>query len=312
MSRYWECPSCRALLTRERLEATSGVCPYCDARVGPAAEFADPDALPVEAAAARPLPPVAVPATIAGKLGMAAWLLVEQLPLIAGLVILFKLPANAGLEIIIERRGEAAHPLAPLLLKLAVELFFDPIVTAAVLVTMAARMSGRATTFPVALRAGLDSWWWLLAARVVKQLTIMAAGFGLLFPALGPLRILFVFPMLFLVVRYALVDEVTVLDHAPVLDSRRRSSELVSRRALTVVAAGFGSLIALVLVIQAIGGWAERVGLIEDPIARGASTTLFDVLAVYNTIVLFLIYWEARTGPEGATAFKPAVEEEVL
>jgi hypothetical protein len=299
-------------LTRERLEARAGVCPYCDARVGHPAEFADPDAPPAELAEPRRFPPVAVPPTVGGKLAMAARLLGEQLPLLAAVVVLFKLPANVGLEMILERRGAGAHPLAPLGLKFAVELFFDPISTAAVLVAMAARMSGRATTFPIALRAGLDSWWWLFAARLVKQLTIMAVGFGLLIPELGPFRVFFAIPMLFLVIRYALVDEVTVLDHVPIMDSRRRSSELVTGRAWQVVGAGFGSLLALLLLAQVVGGWVERTGLIEDPLARGLLVTLFDVLAVYNTIVLFLIYWEARTGPEGATAIKPAIEEEVF
>jgi hypothetical protein len=86
----------------------------------------------------------------------------------------------------------------------------------------------------------------------------------------------------------------------------------VTGRAWQVVGAGFGSLLALLLLAQVVGGWVERTGLIEDPLARGLLVTLFDVLAVYNTIVLFLIYWEARTGPEGATAIKPAIEEEVF
>ncbi|OJW05539.1 MAG: hypothetical protein BGO49_02135 [Planctomycetales bacterium 71-10] len=310
MPRYWECPSCRALLTRERLEAAAGVCPYCDARVGPPADFADPDAPPAEPEGARRLASIAVPATIGGKLATAAKLLVEQLPLIAGVVLLFKLPTNTGLEIILERRGAGAHPLAPIMLKFVVELFFDPVATAAVLVALAGRMSGRATPFPVALRAGLDSWWWLFAARLVKQLTIMAVGLGLLFPELGPARVVFAIPMLVLVVRYALVDEAVVLDHTPVLESRRRSSELVTGRAWQVVGAGFGSLVALLFLAQLTGQWAERLGLVEDPLARGLLVTLFDVLAVYNTIVLFLIYWEARSGPAGEIAPRPTLEED--
>lgn len=310
MPRYWECPSCRALLTRERLEAAAGVCPYCDARVGSPAEFTDPDAPSARPEGARRLPPIEVPATVGGKLATAARLLVEQLPLIAALVVLFKLPANAGLEVILERRGAGGDPLARGLLKLVVDLFFDPIATAAVLIALAERMVGRAAPFRDVVRAGLDSWWWLLAARLVKQLSIAVVGFGLLIHELGPVRIVLVIPMLVLVVRYALVDEVVVLDHTPVLDSRRRSSELVTGRVWQVVGAGLGSLIAFLLLGQLVDQWAERMGFLKDPLARGLLLTLIDVLAVYNTIVLFLIYWEARTGPGGGDAVKPALEED--
>ncbi len=312
MPRYWECPNCRALLTRERLEAAGGVCPYCDARVGPPSEFADPDAPPLDFDEPRGPAPIVVPATVGGKLAIAARLLVERLPLVAALVFLFKLPANAGIEVLIERRGAAAHPLAPLMLKFVVEIFFDPIVTAAVLIVLAQRMSGVAMPFRAALRGGLDFWWWLLAARVIKQLTILVVGFGAFIPEFGPFRILFLIPMLFLVIRYALVDEVVVLDHAPILDSRRQSSDVVLGRVWQVIGGGFGSLVLLLFLAQLVGRWAEGVDLLDDPMARGLLITVFDVLAVYNTIVLFLIFWEASREPGEKIDAKPDFEEEFL
>lgn len=310
MPRYWECPSCRALLTRERLEAAAGVCPYCDARVGPAAEFADPDAPPAPAEGGRRLAPVVVPPTAVGKLATAARLLGEMLPLVAALVVVFKLPANAGVEMIVERRAAGMHPLTPLVLKGLVELFFEPLTTAALLHAVAARMAGGSLSFQVAARAGVDSWARLFAARLIKVAFILAVGLGAFVPELGPARVLFAIPMLVLVIRYSLVDEAVVLEHTPVLDSRRRSSELVSGRWMQVVAAGIGSLAILLILSRLIGGWADRVGLLGDPLARALLDTLFDLLAVYYSIALFLIYWEARADAEGEYAFKPALEED--
>ncbi|WP_165243962.1 hypothetical protein [Paludisphaera soli] len=310
MPRFWECPSCRALLTRERLEATAGRCPYCDARVGAPAEFADPDAPPAhQPRGARPGPFV-VPGTVAGKLAASFQLLFEHLAVIAGLVLMIALPSNAAVELIVARNFDAADQFAALRLKVLVDKFFGPIAAAGVVTLLAARMGGRSITFLEAVRAGIDSWLRVLAARIVAAFFILISCFGFLLPGLPPaLRALFLLPGLVLTVRYCLVDQVAVLEPTPILETRRRSAELVSGRAWPIVGAASASFLLIVGFSILVGRAAEAVGILEDPLARALCDSVLDVFAVFFSILLFLFYWEARSEREGDVAFKPALEE---
>ncbi|MDG3005754.1 hypothetical protein [Paludisphaera mucosa] len=310
MPRYWECPSCRALLTRERLESTAGACPYCDARVGPPAEFADPDAPPAESAGRR-LAPIAVPRTGAGKLAASLRLFFENLPLIAALVLMIKLPSNAAVELIAARQGGPTDPLANLMLKGVVDLFFGPIYAAAVLTIMADRMAGRPSTFLEAARAGIDAWGRVFAARLLAGLSIFLAGsLGILLRDLPPIiRLVLLIPGIVLAVRYCLVDEVIVLEHTAILDSRRRSADLVSGRAWRIVGAGAAALAIIGVVSVLVGETADRAGLLDGPLTRALCDCLLDVFAVFYSILLFLFYWEARAERESDVALDPALED---
>ncbi|AMV37118.1 hypothetical protein [Planctomyces sp. SH-PL62] len=309
MSRFWECPSCRALLTRERLEAGAGCCPYCDARVGAPADFADPDASPAEPGEARSAPFI-VPATVAGKLHASFALLLEQFPVIAGLVLMIALPSNAAVEMIVSRDADPNDLFAALRLKVLVDKFFGPIHAAAVITLLAARMGGRRTSFLDAARAGIDSWPRVLASRAVAAFFILIASVGFLLPGLPPpIRALMLLPGIVLTIRFCLVDEVAVLEDAPLLQTRRRSAELVSGRAWLIVAASTAAFLLIAAFSLAVGRLASAAGILEDPLARALCDTVLDVFAAFFTILLFLFYWEARSGREGGVAFKPALEE---
>lgn len=299
MPRYRECPSCRALLTDDQLAATGGLCPYCDARVAPAEEFQDPDAAPI-ARPRRSFEPLAVPFTIAEKLLLSLRLLFEQLPLMAALVLLIKLPSNMVIEVIAEKHANPADPFAAVWLVGLVELFFGPIYGAAIVVVMANRMAGRATSFGEAIRAGADYWIPLFAARLLAGAMIFLGLFAFLIPGI------------ILAVRYSLIDEVVVLEGSPTVDSRNRSAALVHGRGMKIFQAGlFLRLLVLgfsVMVARA----ADQAGWFDDPIARGVFDSLVNVLAISFTILLFLFYWEAREEENSGSPepFKPAVREE--
>jgi len=299
MSRFRECPSCRALLTNDQLASTGGLCPYCDARVAPAEDFHDPDAAPI-GRPRRLFEPVWVPPTITEKLLLSFRLLFEQLPLLAALMLIIKLPSNMAIELIAEKHANPANPFAAVWLVLLVELFFGPIHGAAIVAVMANRMSGRATEFGEAIRVGLDHWARLFAARFVANVLIL----------LGALT--FIIPGIVLAVRYSLIDEVVVLEGSSVADSRNRSAALVHGRGLKIFQAGlllrllivgFSSLVARVM-IQA--DW------FDDPIARAIFDSLINVFAISFVILLFLFYWEARAEEEAAAPgpFEPAFHEE--
>lgn len=298
MSRFRECPSCRALLTDDQLAATGGLCPYCDARVAPAEDFRDPD----DASALRPprsFAPVPIPFTITEKLFLSFRLLFEQLPLLAGLVLLIKLPSNMAIELIAEKHANPADPFAAVWLVALVELFFGPIYGAAIVVVMANRMAGRATGFGEAIRAGVDHWIPLFAARLLANVLILLGLFA------------FIIPGIILAVRYSLVDEAVVLEGSSPVDSRNRSATLVHGRGMKIFQAGLLLRLLIVGFSTLVARAVIRVGWFDDPMARAGFDSMINVFAISFVILLFLFYWEARAEEEANALepFAPAVHE---
>ena len=297
MPLYRECPSCRALLTEDQLTAAEGLCPYCDARVGAVGEYASPDAAP-DFRRRRPLAPLSVPEPLGGKLGTALFLLFEQFAVIAGLMLLIKLPSNIAIDRMVARNPNPVDPFDVLRLRFLVDLFFGPIYMAGIVTLLANRMEGLQTTFIEAARAGLHNWARLFAAQIVSRVFILC---GLL---------LFIVPGIVLAIRYCLIEEVVVLDGAGVADSRARSSALTAGKELKILAAGAVSIF-LVVSFSLLGvDLAEQAGLLDHPLSRAAVLSLVDVFTIFNSIVLFLYYWEARAEREyDADLLHPAPKE---
>ncbi len=299
MSRFRECPSCRALLTEDQLNSSQGTCPYCDARVGAPGEYADPDAAPT-VRRRRPLAPLEVPYTLGGKLLLSFQLLFEQMPLIAALVLMIKLPSNVAIELIAEKHANPADPFGALWLVALVELFFGPIYAAGIVTMLANRMSGHATSFRDATKVGVDKWATLFAARIVANVYIFC---GLL---------AFIIPGIVLAIRYSLIDEVVVLENATVADSRHRSAALVRGKGFTIFQAGLVSRLIIVAFASVVARLAGDAGLIGDPVARACFDCLINVFAISFSILLFLYYWEAQTEWKEAAlsnSYETAVQE---
>jgi len=297
MQRYRECPSCRALLTQDQLTTTEGTCSYCDARVGEPGEYANPDAASDDLRRRRPLAPLTVPETLGGKLATAFFLLLEQFPIIAGLILLIKLPSNLGIGFLVEQNPNPVGPGEVFQLRWLVEIFFGPIYLAAVVTLLANRMSGRPTSFGEAARAGLHCWSRLFAARIVSGVFI----------ALG--LILLIVPGIILAVRYCFIDEMVVLEGSSVADSRARSSALASGRELKIFLAGFTSTALIVALTRVAAELAENAGILEDTVMSAIFISVVDVLGIFVTIVTFLYYWEARAEHEYAASTVPALKE---
>jgi hypothetical protein len=270
------------LLTEDQLASTQGQCPYCDAPVGARDEFADPDAVPEKIRWRRPLTPLHAPETLGGKLATALFLLFDQLALIAGLILLIKLPANVGIELIADRNPNRLDAIEVQRLRTLADLFLGPIYTAGIITVLAHRMAGLPTTFGEAARAGLHNWGRLLAARVVSAFFILG---GL---------VLFIIPGIILAIRYSLLDEAVVLDGAGVSRSRARSAALVSGKELKVLLAGVVAFFLSATVVVLVVDRADQARLLADPVIRGTVESLADVFVSFYWIVMFLFYWEAR------------------
>jgi hypothetical protein len=298
MQRYRECPSCRALLSQDQLTTTEGICSYCDARVGEPGEYANPAAAPDDLRRRRPLAPLAVPDTLGGKLATALFLLLEQFPVIAGLVLLIKLPSNFGILWVVQENPNPVGPREILMLRSLVELFFGPIYLAGVVTLLANRMSGRPTTVVEAARSGLHNWPRLFAARVACGFFILlftlpgiVLAFGAGFVVLGVL--LCIVPGIILAVRYSFIDEAVVLEGVSVADSRARSTALTAGRGLRIFSAGLISVVSIAILVGSVEEMTAQAGLLDDPLSNAAFVSFADVFGVFVTIVLFLHYWEA-------------------
>jgi hypothetical protein len=166
---------------------------------------------------------------------------------------------------------------------LATEVVLGPLVAAATIAALARFARGVSAGYWDVMSEGLAAWPRLFAVRAVTGLLI--AG-GLL---------LLIVPGLVLLVRYAVVDSVAVLEGARPSEARRRSLALTAgqRRdiALTV-----GSLFALTwLASLAVSTVLQAAPLLNHFVVRVLVDCVFAVGQSVFTIVFFLFYRRGRS-----------------
>jgi hypothetical protein len=188
-------------------------------------------------------------------------------------------------------------------LVLMIQVIFDPLVVSATLAALARVKQGLPVGYGVAMMEGMAAWGQLFVVRfiincAVALLVLGALGIrpsaprGLvaatLFLAVATL-------LLVLLVRYAVVDSVVVLERGNAVTAWRRAAQLTAGRrwlilwaaaSLFVVILGFAMLLGQVFrMAPALNHFVSRV-LVDCGLA--VSQSLF-------TVALFLIYWRART-----------------
>ncbi|MGH8621898.1 MAG: hypothetical protein ACRET3_07150, partial [Burkholderiales bacterium] len=149
---------------------------------------------------------------------------------------------------------------------------------------------GDRPSYAEAMSAGLRSWGRLLVARFVAGLMI---GLGL---------IALVVPGVLLLVRYALLDAVVVLEGAGPGKARRRSTQLTVGVRGQIFTAGLLFLVAFSSL--AFLAYLPLVLFPElDTMAMGIVLDCFmDVAFAVIQIVMFLYYWQAAGDPALRTA----------
>ena len=84
-----------------------------------------------------------------------------------------------------------------------------------------------------------------------------------------------------------------MLEGVSVADSRARSTALTAGKEFKILAAGAVSIFLIVSFSVLSVDLADQAGLLDHPLPRLAVLSLLDVLPIFNSIVLFLFYWEA-------------------
>ena len=174
----------------------------------------------------------------------------------------------------------------------ATELVMGPLVAAATLSALARIARGLPPAYGEAMAQGLACWPRLFAVRLITGLYVMV---GLL---------LLVVPGLVLLVRYALVDSLAVLDGAGPGEARRRSVLLTAGQRRDIAVTG-GLLFAAVWVSSAALSLVfEAVPFLNHFVVRVLLDCAFAVGETVFTIALFLFYQRGRAaaapGPAAA------------
>jgi hypothetical protein len=174
---------------------------------------------------------------------------------------------------------------------LMIEALFGPLVAGATVVALAGIKRGEPVDYWVAMRGGLGIWPRLFLVRLVAGLITLAGLLALVVPGIV------------LLVRYALIDAVTVLEGGTAAGIRRRSTALTAGQGWEILALGAGLMAGLIafglflsLLVEVLPGLRHFVtGVLRDCVIAVSQTTV--------SIAFFLVYWRtARPAAVGRDA----------
>jgi hypothetical protein len=241
---------------------------------------------------------------VAGVLGETVRLLVSHLHLFTLVALTVWLPGHVARHYIEFFESGAEASVESFRLGLTIQVIFDPLVVAATLAALSRIKQGQPVGYRIAMLEGLAAWARLFPVRFVVYLAVLlptlgaallrpggpvvlAAGLGLL--GLGVLTIV-------LVMRFAVIDSVVVLEGATMLTGWRRAAELTRGRRWAI----FRTLAILFVLTLAAALLASQLFARVHGANHFVVRVLFDcALAVGQTlftIALFLHYWRARMG----------------
>ncbi len=231
-------------------------------------------------------------------LGEAAALLVANLHLLTLLSLTVWLPAHVALNYLeYFARDETGVQGRALRVGLVVQVIFDPLVVSATLAALDRIKRAEPVTYLSALQSGARAWGRLMFVRLVVTVVVV-------FPALGgaaamgggrtglpgaALLFLVSLATLALLLRYAVVDSVVVLEGRTALDCWRRAAELTRGRRWLVFRAA-GVLLVLLLSLALL----RAAPALDHFVARVLFDCALSVSQTLLTIMLFVVYWRAR------------------
>ena len=187
-------------------------------------------------------------------------------------------------------------------LVLTIQVIFDPLVVSATLAALGRIKQGLPVTYGLAIAEGLAAWPRLFAVRFMIHCAVAVPVLGALaIRPSGPwglmgAGVLLVLAGLFmaLLVRFAVVDSVVVLERGNVVTAWRRAAQLTAGRRWLILKTAV-TLFVLIFGLAMLFGQAFRVA---PDLNHFVPRVLIDcVLAVSQsvfTVAFFLIYWRAR------------------
>ncbi len=188
-------------------------------------------------------------------------------------------------------------------LVLMIQVIFDPLVVSATLAALGRIKQGLPVGYGVAMTEGMAAWGRLFVVRFIINCAValpVLGGLGIR-PSTpwglvaGSLLLAVAVLLLVLLVRFAVVDSVVVLERGNVVTAWRRTARLTAGRRWLILRTA-ASLFVLILSFAMLVGQVFRMA---PDLNHFVTRVLVDcVLAVSQslfTVVFFLIYWQART-----------------
>ncbi|HYB42438.1 MAG TPA: hypothetical protein VEL75_11745 [Candidatus Methylomirabilis sp.] len=190
----------------------------------------------------------------------------------------------------------------------AVQTVFDPLVVAGTLAALARIKQGRPVGYVIAMLEGVGAWGRLVMVRLIIDCAVAVPALGgLAIPLSSPARILaaglleaIALSVLVLLVRFAVVDAVVVLEGANAVTAWRRAAHLTAGRRLSILAVA----VAIFVPISAaavLAGWVFKASPeLNHFVVRVLVDCALAVAQSLFTIAFFVFYWRARTAPAPA------------
>jgi hypothetical protein len=197
---------------------------------------------------------------------------------------------------------------------LAVQVVLDPLVVASTLAALGRIKTGMPVGYGAAMAQGLAAWGRLLIVRFVINFAVAVPALAALFasPVRGPATVvvgaallaLAVFTAV-LLVRFAVVDSVVVLEGGTAMTAWRRAAAITAGQRWTIL----WTLVALFVVVLGLAVSASQLVRVIPELNHFVVRVLLDCAVAVSqslfTIALFLFYWRGR-GAEGGAIGRPA------
>jgi len=190
---------------------------------------------------------------------------------------------------------------------LAIQVVFDPLVVASTLAALGRIGQGLPVGYGIAMTQGLAAWGRLLVVRFVINFGVALPALGALFAApaggvgaviAGAVLMALAVATAVLLIRFAVVDSVVVLEGASVLTGWARAAALTAGRRWTIL----WTLAVLFVIVLAFALFTTQLVRMVPELNHFVVRVLLDcVVAVSQslfTIALFLVYWQARRSGE--------------
>jgi len=195
-------------------------------------------------------------------------------------------------------------------LVLLIQVIFDPLVVSATLAALGRIQQGLPVTYAAAMTEGMAAWARLFIVRVMIHCAVAVPVLGAL--AIRPssarglaasvLLVILAVLIGVLLVRFAVVDSVVVLERGNAVTAWRRAAQLTAGRRWLILRTAVALFVAIFAVAMLCGQVFRAVPELNHFVTRVLVDCALAVSQSLFTVAFFLIYWRARaTAPSVPT-----------
>jgi hypothetical protein len=226
------------------------------------------------------------------KIREATRLLIENLVLFSAIVLTVWLPGSIllvylRLYIFPETSGgdELRMFAEEFRVSSAIDLAFSPIYVGAIIYSTSQLKQGLHATYSASMAHAARRSFKLLGTRIGTGLMVLA---GL---------VAFIIPGVFLMLRFALIDAVVVLEGIDGKRARNLSTQLTQGKKWNILGTMILASIGIIIISFILDLPLSFIGKDENFIVAVISECMLNILLVLPTIILFLFYWDAKNKP---------------